>query len=163
MTDEELNRKFDVVAEHLASLAISQQRAGERTSRLERTLLLAIRAGRRERREWRERHAALVDGQAALIDAQVRTEDTVAHLAQAQVRTEEGLTHLAQAQGRTEAAVAKLAQGQAHTDAALAEVARAQVRTDAALAELAQAQAHTDGRLDALIDIVREGRTGKGE
>jgi len=29
-------------------------------------------------------------------------------------------------------------------------------------AELAEAQAHTDRRLEALIDIVKEGRNGKG-
>lgn len=37
-----------------------------------------------------------------------------------------------------------------------------QQRTEAALTRLAEAQAHTDTRLDALIDIVREGRNGKG-
>ena len=31
------------------------------------------------------------------------------------------------------------------------------------MATLAEAQAHTDERLSALIDIVREGRNGKGE
>jgi len=31
------------------------------------------------------------------------------------------------------------------------------------MAALAEAQAHTDERLSALIDIVREGRNGKGE
>jgi len=46
----------------------------------------------------------------------------------------------------------------------------AQVRTETTLAvlsermsELAAAQVHTDQRLDALIDIVREGRNGKAE
>ncbi|MCA1616435.1 MAG: hypothetical protein LC800_20535 [Acidobacteria bacterium] len=38
----------------------------------------------------------------------------------------------------------------------------AQIHTDGALARLAEAQAHTDRRLDALIDIVREGRNGNG-
>ena len=37
----------------------------------------------------------------------------------------------------------------------------AQIRTDAALAKLAESQAHTDQRLDALINIVNEGRNGK--
>ena len=35
MTDEEVNRKFDIVAGHLASLAVSQQKADERMTRLE--------------------------------------------------------------------------------------------------------------------------------
>lgn len=37
----------------------------------------------------------------------------------------------------------------------------AQRRTEEAFARLAESQAHTDRRLDALIDIVREGRNGK--
>jgi hypothetical protein len=37
----------------------------------------------------------------------------------------------------------------------------AHVRTEEAMARMADAQAHTDKRLDALIDIVREGRNGK--
>lgn len=105
MTDEEINRKFDIVAGLIAGVSVNQQKAeermnrtDERVSRIERVLTLAVRAGRRERREWRERHAALIDAQA---------------------------------------------------------------RTDDALARLAEAQAHTDSRLDALIDIVREGRNGK--
>lgn len=107
MTDEEVNRKFEIVAGLIADVSVTQQKAeermsrtDERVSRIERILTLAIRAGQRERREWRQRHATLVDAQA---------------------------------------------------------------RTEAALTRLAEAQAHTDSRLDALIDIVREGRNGKGE
>jgi hypothetical protein len=37
----------------------------------------------------------------------------------------------------------------------------AHVKTEEAMARMADAQAHTDKRLDALIDIVREGRNGK--
>ena len=35
MTDEEINRKFDVVADHLASLAVGQQRLQETQERAE--------------------------------------------------------------------------------------------------------------------------------
>lgn len=112
MTDEEINRKFDVVADHLASLAITQEKAEARTDRLERMLLLAIRAGGRERKDTREKIAALVD------------------------------SHI------------KLADAQQHTDEAMTRMADAQ-------AKLAESQAHSDARLDALIDIVREGRNGK--
>jgi DNA repair exonuclease SbcCD ATPase subunit len=34
MTDEEINRKFDMVAEHLASFAISMQNLGEKVDKL---------------------------------------------------------------------------------------------------------------------------------
>ncbi len=95
MDDKEIQRNFDIVAAHLASMAVNQQkaderqqraderqrRADERIARLERTLLLAIRAGQRERREWRERHAALVD-------AQLRTDAALVRLADAQAHTD---------------------------------------------------------------------------
>ena len=42
-----------------------------------------------------------------------------------------------------------------------AELAEGQKKTDRILVELAESQKHTDRRLDALIDIVREGRNGK--
>ncbi len=35
MTDEEINRKFDIVAGHLATLAVNQQKFDERMTRLE--------------------------------------------------------------------------------------------------------------------------------
>jgi D-serine deaminase-like pyridoxal phosphate-dependent protein len=37
----------------------------------------------------------------------------------------------------------------------------AQIKNEARFAELAESQKHTDRRLDALIDIVKEGRNGK--
>jgi hypothetical protein len=40
---------------------------------------------------------------------------------------------------------------------------REHAQTQGALRELAESQRHTDRRLDALIDIVREGRNGKSE
>lgn len=100
MTDEELNRKFDIVAGHLATLAVSQQKSEERIDRLERIVKMVVQAGLRERKETRRKLDALIEGQ---------------------------------------------------------------TRTDVALTRLAEAQAHTDSRLDALIDIVREGRNGKSE
>lgn len=112
MDDNELQKKFDLVAAHLASLAVSQEKAEERQrewderqrkgqdriSRAERILLLAIRAGRRERKEWRERHAAL-------IDAQMRTE----------THTDARFTKLSEAQANLDSKMAELAQAQATT------------------------------------------------
>ena len=114
MAESEFDRKIEVITGILADLTVKHQLAEERMrgmdenagridrrmSRAERILVLTIRAGRRERREWRARYAALVD---------------------------------------------------------------AQKRTEEALKQLAESQAHTDSRLDALIDIVREGRNGKTE
>lgn len=39
----------------------------------------------------------------------------------------------------------------------------AHIKTEDAMARMATAQAHTDKRLDALIDIVRDLRNGKGD
>ena len=102
MTDEELNRKFDIVAEHLATLAVNQQKADERMEksdaridRLERVLSLAIRSYRRERKETREKFDAL-------IDAQMHTDESLTQLAQAQSSLAESLTHLTESLEHTD-------------------------------------------------------------
>ncbi len=63
-----------------------------RLDRLESIVKLMIKAGRRERRESREKVNAL-------IDAQMRTEQVLARFAR---RTEEEMAHLARAQANTE-------------------------------------------------------------
>ncbi|MCA1629612.1 MAG: hypothetical protein LC785_14945 [Acidobacteria bacterium] len=67
---------------------------------------------------------------------------------------EEGMTELRAAQTNSEAKIAALADAQNHTEESMARLSDKMV-------ELAAQQAHTDQRLDALIDIVREGREGK--
>lgn len=61
-----------------------------------------------------------------------------------------------------------LEEAQATSERKIAALADAQIRTEEAIANLtakmaehSAQQAHTDQRLDALIDIVREGREGK--
>jgi hypothetical protein len=104
-SSEEINRKFDIVADHLATLAVSQQKSEERIGRLERVLMLAIRAGRRECKYTREKFDILTEK------------------------------------------INALAEGQAYTYEALTK--------------LAEAQAHTEQKLNALIDVVSQGRNGK--
>ncbi len=94
MTDEDINRKFDVVAGHLATLAVNQQKAEERAAkadtridRMERVLMLAIRANQRERKETRE-------GINALVAAQTHTEESLAKLAESQTHTDKRLDAL---------------------------------------------------------------------
>src|SRR5436853_592562 len=87
MTDEEVNRKFDTVADHLASLAISQQKSEVKLDCLERVLMLAIRANQRERKETREKINAL-------IDAQTHTEESLVKLSDAQTHTDSRLDAL---------------------------------------------------------------------
>lgn len=59
----------------------------QRLDRLERIAGLVVKAGLRERRETREKINAL-------IDAQMRTDEAIAHLAHAQANTEENLNAL---------------------------------------------------------------------
>ena len=73
-----------------------------------------------------------------------------------------------EAQANADARIAALANAQIHAEermvrveTALATLVEAQARTESALTRLAESQAHTDEKLDALIDIVREGRNGK--
>lgn len=77
----------------------------------------------------------------ALVDAQIRIEETlsakVEALVAAQIRTEETLS------------------------SKIEILAAAQIRTEESLRRLTETQAHTDKRLDALIDIVREDREGR--
>ena len=83
---------------------------------------------------------------AALVNAQIRTEDKFAELAQAQAESDRKIAALAQAQAEAERRFAE----------AQAAIAESRVELDRKMAELAESQAHSDGKLDALIDVVRD-------
>ncbi|HEX7174979.1 MAG TPA: hypothetical protein VF240_06835 [Pyrinomonadaceae bacterium] len=73
MTDEEINKKFDVVAEHLATLAVGQQRLQEtqaQTEQIVNRLAAATLEG------FRDVNAKIN----ALVDAQMRTEENLKNL-----------------------------------------------------------------------------------
>jgi hypothetical protein len=70
MTEEERHRTMDFILQQQAQFVVGMQkleeadaRASVRLDRLERTLVLMARQFRRERRDLRERMAALVDAQ----------------------------------------------------------------------------------------------------
>src|SRR2546423_1167098 len=71
------------------------------------------------------------------------------------------ITIMINAQIKNEDRFAELAESQAKNEGRFGELAESQKNTDRILAELAESQKHTDRRLDALIDIVQEGRNGK--
>lgn len=96
-----------------------------------------------------ERANNLEEKMAALADAQIRTEEALTRLARA---NEKSIARLAEA---NEGALTRLAEA---NEESLARLARA---NEESLTRLAEAQAHTDRRLDALIDIISEGRNGK--
>lgn len=73
----------------------------------------------------------------SLGEAQANSDAKIAALVDAQIRTEE-------AQVRTEEVLLRLAEAQAHTDQRLDELAKAQIKTQEALARLAEAQSRRD-------------------
>ena len=137
----------------------------QRLDPAERILLLAIKAGARERKETREKINALIDAQirteATLERFEARTEESLArfeaHTDDFQAHTQEFLFRLEEAQLHTEEALSRLARGQERLKAA-------QVRTEDAMVRLAQAQASTDERLNSFIGtidrIIQERRNG---
>lgn len=67
--------QFTTDIQHLKELHVQ---AEKRTDRLERVVKLMIRAGRRERREWRERYTALVDSQIQTEEITRRNSEAIA-------------------------------------------------------------------------------------
>jgi hypothetical protein len=108
----------------------------ERLSRLENAFITLTRLAE----SMSERMDQHLDWINQLGDAQVNADARIAALADAQIHTEERMVRV---------------------ETALATLVEAQARTESALARLAESQTHTDQKLDALIDIVREGRNGK--
>ena len=87
MTEDERQRQMDFIVETLARITVENDKGLKRGERLERILLLTIRAGRRERRKWREHYNALVD-------AQLRTEETTRNNSEAIERNIQNLSRL---------------------------------------------------------------------
>jgi hypothetical protein len=113
----------------------------QRLDRLERMLLLVVKAGARERKAIRK-------GMGETREGLKETDDKINALIDAQMRHEEAY---AQSKRRTDEAMAELARAQANTEEALAQFAG---RTEEEMARLARAQAETAQSLKALIDTV---------
>ena len=64
---------------------------------------------------------------------------------------------------QSEKRISRLETATAHLYNASTELSKAQKELSEKMAELAEAQAHTDRRLDALIDIIEQGRNGKSQ
>jgi len=126
----------------------------QRLDRLERIARLMVRAGLRARREMRQQDDKIT----IMIDAQIKNEDRFAKLTQV---NESRFAELAESQKQHDEKIAIIIDAQAKNEDRFAELAESQKNTDRILAELAESQKNTDRRLDALIDIVQEGRNGK--
>lgn len=84
----------------------------------------------------------------------LRLENAFSILVELARSTDERMDELLAAQANSEAKIAALADAQLNTERALTTLAER-------VTELAEAQTHIDRRLDALIDIIRAGRTGQ--
>jgi hypothetical protein len=119
----------------------------QRLDRLERIARLMVRAGLRARREMRQQDDKIT----IMIDAQIKNEDRFAKLAQA---NEDRFAELAASQNQHDDKITIMIDAQIKNEVRFADLAKSQK-------QLAESQRNTDRRLDALIDIVREGRNGK--
>lgn len=133
MTTEERLLRLENAFATLAELAARQH---ERTDSLEQSHQILVQLVR-NMDERMDQHLTWINQLGA---ESVNADVKIAALADAQIRADEARTN---------------------ADAKIAALADAQIRTEASLGRLAEAQAQTDKRLDALIDIVREGRNGK--
>ena len=64
---------------------------------------------------------------------------------------------------QSEKRISRIETAAVHLYNATAKLSKAQKDLAVKMAELAEAQAHTDRRLDALIDIIEQGRNGKSQ
>ncbi len=119
----------------------------QRLDRLERIARLMVRAGLRARREMRQQDDKIT----IMIDAQIKNEDRFAKLAQA---NKDRFAELAASQNQYDNKIAIMIDAQIKNEVRFADLAKSQK-------QLAESQRNTDRRLDALIDIVQEGRNGK--
>ena len=75
----------------------------------------------------------------------------------------EGMEQMRELHAKAEERISKLETAFVGLFNIVTEIGKAQQNLTEKMAELAQAQAHTDRRLDALIDIIEQGRNGKSQ
>lgn len=80
MNEEERERTMTFILEQQAQVAAGMQKFGDGMQRLERTVVLMARQFRRERLDLRERIAALVDAQIKSEDKSAGWEDRLARI-----------------------------------------------------------------------------------
>ena len=106
MTDEERQRTMDFILRQQAQFTVGMQkleeadaRASRRLDRLERTLVLMARRFRRERDDIQERMAALVDAQIRTEEATAKMEDAVRSLTATTERNSKDISALSKKDG----------------------------------------------------------------
>lgn len=162
MADEEGNRRFENALATLSELAANQD---GRMARLE-----ALAADHQRLFVNHERRiSGLEEAFRMLVEMSRRHDERADEIRAAQAETEHKLAALVDAQVRTQEAAAEserklaaLAEAQLQTEQAMKRSADAQERLADAQERLADAQAHSDRRLDALIDVVNNLLNGRG-
>lgn len=122
MTGEERQRTMDFILQQMAQFAASIQRSEEEREKRERTdrrrdvsieqirrlLARSIWERRRDRRDWNERMAALVDAQVRSEGTQSRSGEWRTHMEESFARSNERLAYLEDLTARNSEAIAKL-------------------------------------------------------
>ena len=80
MTDEEINKKFDVVAKHLATLAVGQQKLQETQAQTEQIVNRLAAATLEGFKDVNTKIDALVDAQMRTEESLRKTDETVRDL-----------------------------------------------------------------------------------
>jgi chromosome segregation ATPase len=168
MTDDERQRQMDFILNQQAQFTADIQKLQEGQAKLQEGQAKL----QESQAQLQESQAQLQESQAVLLERQVDASQIVTRLASvtlegfkqtnakidalidAQMRTENSVTKIAEGQTKLTEGQIKLTEGQTKLTEGQTKLTEAQIK-------LAEAQAHTDQRLDALIDIVREGRNGK--
>ena len=185
MSDEERRERqmefiLNLQAELTEKMLQAEKRmdqADKRMDRLERVLLMAIRAGRRERREWREHYQALVE-------AQMRAEESAERykqewherynaLVEAQMRAEEAAERdrqewrarynvLVEAQTRSEETAERDRQEWHARHVALIDSHNALVQSQMQTEALTRRNSEDIGRLERMVERIVTSRNGDG-
>lgn len=134
MSDEDLRRAIDFLAEQQSLYAAKLERDQPRLARLEEAFLILVQL------------AQLTDER---MDDFSETMSTLSRTIDDQVKR---MIELAEAQAHANKKIAELAESQAHADRKIAELAEAQTWATRKLAELAEAQMRTDARVNRLSD-----------
>ena len=94
MTDEERQRTMDFILRQQAQFAAGMQRNEEQMTTLRRVAVTMARQFRKERSDLRERIAALVDAQVRSEERQSRTEEWQARMEESFTRSDARMTRL---------------------------------------------------------------------
>lgn len=137
-TDERRQWQMDFILDQQAQFTTDMHQlkelhaqAEKRTDRLERVVKLMIRAGRRERREWRERYTALVD-------SQIQTEEITRRNSEAIARTNEAVERASESVARSNEAIERTNESVTRSNEATARNTESIARNSIAINQLAE-------------------------